>query len=100
MYPHSHEFPYLEVGIALVLMVACGIYCATVASRKGYNAGAWFAGGFFFSILALIAAAGIPMAKDAVKQSREEEDDLAPRDDETTAQYHERLQLQERLRKI
>jgi len=100
MYPRSHDFPYIEVIIAVALMIAGGAFSAIVASRKGYNASAWFAGGFFFSVIALIAVAGLPMAKEAVRTPGSAEEDLVPRADETTAQFHERLKLQERLHKI
>jgi hypothetical protein len=46
-----------------VIGVVFGAYTGVVAQEKGYSGGAWFAGGFFFSIVALIAAAGLPMKK-------------------------------------
>lgn len=46
-----------------------GIICAGLASdlaeKKGYSSGAWGACGFFFGILGLIAAVGLPLRKDS-----------------------------------
>lgn len=40
--------------------VAVAFYTATVASAKGYRFGWWLLGGLAFSLVALIAAAGMP----------------------------------------
>ena len=40
--------------------MAVGFYTATVASAKGYRFGWWLIGGLVFSLVALIAAAGLP----------------------------------------
>jgi hypothetical protein len=37
-----------------------GILASNLAEHKGHSGGAWFASGFFFGILGLIAAAGLP----------------------------------------
>jgi hypothetical protein len=36
-------------------------FTETVAEEKGYKASNWFWGGFFFTIIALIAAVGLPV---------------------------------------
>ncbi len=36
-------------------------YTAVVANAKGYNKFIWFVNGFFFTFIALIAIAGMPM---------------------------------------
>jgi hypothetical protein len=46
----------LVVGIGIVF----GLYTMVLAEKKGHSSGAWFAGGFFFNFIALIAAAGMP----------------------------------------
>lgn len=43
--------------------LACGLYCAKLAELKGHSMAAWMFGGFFFSLIALIAAAGLPDRK-------------------------------------
>jgi hypothetical protein len=48
------------IGLA-VYCLASGAYSATVADAKGYSTGAWFFGGLFFGVLALIAIAGMPV---------------------------------------
>ncbi len=40
--------------------MAVGFYTATVASAKGYRFGWWWIGGLAFSVVALVAAAGMP----------------------------------------
>lgn len=40
--------------------MAVAFYTATVASAKGYRFGWWLIGGLAFSLVALIAAAGLP----------------------------------------
>ena len=40
--------------------MAAAFYTATVASAKGYSFGWWLIGGLVFSLVALIAAAGLP----------------------------------------
>lgn len=47
--------------IFIVYAVACGSYCMELASQKRQNEWAWLIGGLCFGILALIAAAGLPM---------------------------------------
>jgi hypothetical protein len=46
--------------VLLAVAVASGGFTGYVADEKGYSFGPWFAGGFFFSILALVAAVGLP----------------------------------------
>jgi len=44
----------------LAATVASGCFTGYVADEKGYSFGRWFVGGFFFSILALVAVVGLP----------------------------------------
>ena len=46
--------------IVFVACVVCASFTARVAHAKGYSAGNWFAGGFFFGVIALLAAIGLP----------------------------------------
>jgi hypothetical protein len=46
--------------VILIQAVVCASYCYNLAREKGHNAGSWAIGGFLFSIIALIAAAGLP----------------------------------------
>jgi len=41
--------------------VIIGAFCAYVAKQKNREAMPWFIGGLFFSIIALIAIAGVPV---------------------------------------
>jgi len=54
----------METGTLVILLLAgsivFGSYTAFVADEKGYSGKAWFAGGFFFWLIALIAVAGLP----------------------------------------
>lgn len=47
------------VGLAIGAFI-CGCFTAKVAHEKGYSAGWWFLGGFFFAFVALLAAVGLP----------------------------------------
>jgi uncharacterized sodium:solute symporter family permease YidK len=49
--------------LAIVYGIICGAYCAYLAKTKGYDSLAWFIGGLFLGIFALIAAAGLPINK-------------------------------------
>lgn len=40
--------------------LAVGAFCAWIAGKKNYSGGIWFALGFFFSWLALIAIGVVP----------------------------------------
>jgi hypothetical protein len=54
---------FLNMLILLWIVAAwlsVAFYTATVASAKGYRFGWWFLGGLAFSLVALIAAAGLP----------------------------------------
>jgi len=55
----------MELLATLLILQALisGGLAAFVADKKGYKAGSWFACGFFFGILGLIAAAGLPGKK-------------------------------------
>lgn len=63
-----------------VYALICGGLSADLAEKKGYGVGSYFAVGFFFGILGLIAAAGLPPSRlqaerdsrDYEKQSREQ----------------------------
>lgn len=46
--------------ILIVDAIVCMALAANVAEKKGHSSGAWGACGFFFGILGLIAAAGLP----------------------------------------
>jgi hypothetical protein len=59
----------LGIGIILVpiiiVQVACGAFCSGIMKAKQYhNNGDWFFWGLLFGIIALIAAAGMPVKKD------------------------------------
>jgi hypothetical protein len=42
------------------LGVICGIFASKVAEEKGFSGGAWFVAGIVFSLIALLAAVGLP----------------------------------------
>ena len=44
----------------VVLDLIFGTFCSSIAKEKGYGEWIWFIIGFFFSIFALIAIAGMP----------------------------------------
>ena len=44
-------------GIAGIIF---GAFCGTVASLKGHEKTTWFFAGFFFNIVGLLAAIGLP----------------------------------------
>jgi uncharacterized membrane protein YeaQ/YmgE (transglycosylase-associated protein family) len=48
------------VVILFITGVITGAFASKVAEEKGYGSFTWFILGFFFSIIALIAAAGLP----------------------------------------
>lgn len=50
----------LPVLWLFVSWIATAFYTAHVASHKGHSYGLWFIGGLLFSLIALIAAAGLP----------------------------------------
>ncbi len=53
---------YLVIVVSLFVQgVVFGIFASVVAERKGYSQGNWFLAGFFFSLVGVIAAAGLPM---------------------------------------
>jgi len=60
----------LILVIVIIDAVVCGCLSFSLAKKKGHDAGAWFACGFFFGILGLIAAAGLPTVR-AVEGSDE-----------------------------
>jgi len=49
------------IFIILLNGIIFGSFCSNLADKKGYSPGTWFAGGFFFGIIALIAIAGLPV---------------------------------------
>ena len=53
----------LSFVFALIVFFVAGLFVSNVAQEKGYNTFAWFVGGFFFSVIALIAVAGLPDKK-------------------------------------
>ena len=48
---------------SLIVFFIAGLFCFNVAEEKGYNGFLWFIGGFLFSVIALIAVAGLPDRK-------------------------------------
>ena len=54
-----------HMAIALFVFggIIVGLFTAEVAEEKGYGRWGWLALGFFFSIIALIAACGLPDKK-------------------------------------
>lgn len=53
----------LRIIFILWMFMVCivsGAFTSTVAAQKGYDRIAWFIGGFFFSLIALLAAIGLP----------------------------------------
>lgn len=69
-----------RIVFVLVITVATGCFSGRVADAKGYSYAAWFVGGFFFSILALIAVAGMPdrKAPQGVKEEMQFKSSLPP----------------------
>ena len=55
-------FEYVAVILTFTTIVAiiCAFLSSNLACKKGYLWNAWFLCGFFFGILGLIAAAGLP----------------------------------------
>ena len=49
--------------VLLLGWIASAFFCGEVAKEKGYGWTAWFIGGLFFGIFALIASAGLPDRK-------------------------------------
>lgn len=47
----------------LIIFFVAGLFVSNVAQEKGYNGFVWFIGGFLFSVIALIAVAGLPDKK-------------------------------------
>ena len=52
---------WVWIFIILLNGIIFGAFCSNLADKKGYSSGSWFAGGFFFGIIALIAIAGLPV---------------------------------------
>ncbi len=65
MYPPTMRGEFsmpIDIVIFFIIQgIICGAFTAKVAKAKGYEKDAWMAGGFLFSIIALIAIAGMPM---------------------------------------
>ena len=57
--------PFFMLGFvfALIVFFVAGLFVSNVAQEKGYNGFVWFIGGFLFSVIALIAVAGLPDKK-------------------------------------
>ena len=59
------------IGVFAYALI-CGGLSADLADKKGYSVGAYFACGFFFGILGLIGAAGLPPSRlQAERDARE-----------------------------
>ena len=55
---------WLIWGFALLVQAfICGGLSADLAEKKGYSQGIYFASGFFFGVLGLIATAGLPPSR-------------------------------------
>ncbi len=67
----------METSTIIIILVVtglvCGAYSAFVAGEKGYSSVAWFFGGFFCGIFALIAAVGLPVKTTSTPQSQSKE---------------------------
>ncbi len=60
------------IAIAVIIdALVCSALAANLAEKKGYSSSAWGACGFFFGILGLIAAAGLPIKADLYLRDRE-----------------------------
>jgi hypothetical protein len=55
------------VILIIVNCIVFSVLCSQLAFRKGYKGGGYALFGFFFSIVALMYVAGLPVARDAVK---------------------------------
>lgn len=49
------------IMIYIIFSIACGALTGNVAYKKNWDYGSWFFGGLLFNVIALIAAAGLPM---------------------------------------
>lgn len=56
---NSFEIAFVVAFVLVSLVFA--MFTETVAEAKGYGARNWFWGGFCFTLIALIAAAGLPV---------------------------------------
>jgi len=52
--------PLIGWLLVVLIPVTLGFFSALLAREKGYNSRAWFALGFIFNIVALVAVAGLP----------------------------------------
>lgn len=50
----------MELFFLGIIGVVTGSFSSKLAKEKGYDPTAWFFGGLFFNIIALIAIAGLP----------------------------------------
>lgn len=53
----------IAVTVAFAYGLTCGMLCYTLAEAKRLSLAGWFFVGFFFGVLGLIAAAGMPVEK-------------------------------------
>jgi hypothetical protein len=51
------------ITVLFIQGMVCAFLCTFIAEEKHYSPGKWFALGFFFGVLALIAAAGLPESR-------------------------------------
>lgn len=58
---------YIVIVGAVIWGIIFGAFCAYLAKQKNRDSGAWFALGFLFSLIALIAIAASPKAKVKLK---------------------------------
>ncbi len=62
---------HLEWSILIFIQaLICAFFCAFLARTKNRNGVAWFGLGFLFSVLALIAAAGMTVAPPQARYER------------------------------
>jgi hypothetical protein len=53
-----------NIGFFLLVQgIIFGVFCAYIAGQKGREKGPWFFAGLFFSLIALIAAAAVPVER-------------------------------------
>jgi hypothetical protein len=62
------NFLFLAVIITILYFLACPIFSAWLASKKGYSGASWFFLGLFFGMLALITIGFTPIKTSKVKE--------------------------------
>lgn len=62
---------WVWIFIILLNGIIFGAFCSYLADKKGYSSRSWFAGGFFFGIIALIAITGLPVKWEELSNLKE-----------------------------